>query len=277
MRMLENLDRRILYIALALAILIPLVIPISLPLDVGRDATTIYQIVETLKPGDKVLFPVEFGVDSIAEMIPLSQAVMKHLMRRPGVKIVTISFNSQGHIFADRILTATKTPDRTYGTDYVNLGFVAGGESALAQFLKDIRSVAKNDYTGQPIDSFPIMKDIKSVTDFQLVIGPLASGFVGEPHYTRQMVNYRQIPFAFGTATAAYSSYVQYVQSGQIKALLPGLRGAAEYEKLNNSPGRALSGMSSQSTGHLVIVVLIVLGNIAYVYNKQKPAADGNK
>ena len=46
--------------------------------------------------------------------------------------------------------------------------------------------------------------------------------------------------------------------------------GAAEYEKLVESPGIAIKGMAAQSFAHIVIVVFIIFGNIAYFLKQKK-------
>ena len=75
---------------------------------------------------------------------------------------------------------------------------------------------------------------------------------------------------------------IPYVESGQIRGILAGMPGAAEYEqmvfnhlnsleknKYMNSdievvPGKATSRMSAQSIAHVLMVVFIILGNISY-------------
>ncbi|MGC9317013.1 MAG: hypothetical protein ACP5KN_03125 [Armatimonadota bacterium] len=58
-----------------------------------------------------------------------------------------------------------------------------------------------------------------------------------------------------------------YLQSHQLVGLINGLKGAAEYELLlglegEDAPG--MLGMSAQSIAHLLIIVLVIVGNIAY-------------
>ena len=55
-----------------------------------------------------------------------------------------------------------------------------------------------------------------------------------------------------------------YLNAGQLEGLLGGLSGAAEYEKLIGVPGTATIGMDAQSIAHILIILLIALGNIAY-------------
>jgi hypothetical protein len=45
---------------------------------------------------------------------------------------------------------------------------------------------------------------------------------------------------------------------------MEGMRGAAEYESLLRKPGLASVGMGSISLAHVLIMVLIVIGNIGY-------------
>ena len=66
------------------------------------------------------------------------------------------------------------------------------------------------------------------------------------------------------------TTYDPYVASGQLDALVAGLRGAAEYEKLIDRKGGGNRGMLAQSTAHLYVVVLIIIGNVAYFRSRRK-------
>jgi len=61
-----------------------------------------------------------------------------------------------------------------------------------------------------------------------------------------------------------------YLNSGQLKGLVAGLKGAAEYETLLGKPAIATRGMPAQSAVHILIIVLIVIGNILYLVEKRK-------
>jgi hypothetical protein len=58
--------------------------------------------------------------------------------------------------------------------------------------------------------------------------------------------------------------------------MLGGLKGAAEYEKLNEDSGvrqerkRASIGMGSQSIAHILMIALIILGNIGYFITQRR-------
>ncbi|MCL2497073.1 MAG: hypothetical protein FWF06_00485, partial [Symbiobacteriaceae bacterium] len=58
-------------------------------------------------------------------------------------------------------------------------------------------------------------------------------------------------------------------QAGMLQGMIGGMSGAAAYEKLTGRLGAATQGLDSQGLGHLVIIVLIIIGNIAYFWLKR--------
>jgi hypothetical protein len=64
-----------------------------------------------------------------------------------------------------------------------------------------------------------------------------------------------------------------FYQSGQVSGFLGGLKGAAEYETLTGRPGAGVRGMGSQSAGHLLIVLCVIVGNIASLGGRRRPGA----
>jgi len=65
------------------------------------------------------------------------------------------------------------------------------------------------------------------------------------------------------------SDYYPYLQSRQIFGLIPGMKGAAEYEMLVERRGQGSRGMPYQMSTHLVILVFMVITNIAYVAQRR--------
>jgi hypothetical protein len=61
-----------------------------------------------------------------------------------------------------------------------------------------------------------------------------------------------------------------YVKNEQLKGILAGMPGAAEYEALIGIRGIATNGMAAQSYGHIVIVLFIILGNLAYFITQRR-------
>jgi len=69
-----------------------------------------------------------------------------------------------------------------------------------------------------------------------------------------------------------------YLQSGQLSGLLAGMKGGAEYEVLIQKAGYskaympAVAAMDSQSLAHVVILVLVIVGNLAFFVTRRRRA-----
>jgi len=73
-----------------------------------------------------------------------------------------------------------------------------------------------------------------------------------------------------GMTAAMVTTFDPYVDSGQMYCLVAGLRGAAEYERLINHKGGGTRGMLAQTTAHLYVILLVVLGNVIYFKSRRK-------
>ena len=85
---------------------------------------------------------------------------------------------------------------------------------------------------------------------------------------------YHERIIAGNTAIQAVLIY-PYYQTGQLSGFLGGLKGAAEYERLIQRDGAGVRGMDAQSMAHVLIVVLIILGNIGFAIQKRSARRGG--
>ena len=102
--------------------------------------------------------------------------------------------------------------------------------------------------------------------------------------------DYIMFDYKVGCTSIMVTDAIPYVESCQLKGILAGMPGAAEYEKMvydyltneltNNNEyinenasitkGKAFSRMSAQSVAHLVMVIFILLGNLSYYYQRKR-------
>jgi len=264
---LQNIDRRVIYCVLLISLVVPLIRPIAIPLPVHPTTRAIYEIIEELDPAtDVVLLSLDYDPAAIAELHPQAIAVVTHLANR-GIRWVGVTFVPDGPMMMERVAAFVEARGLEYGTDFATLGFMPGGEPAIRLFALDALSIPV-DMRGNKVADLPIMRGITSATDFALIFQ--ISGFQLYEAYIRQVVDPKNMPFVLGLVTVSVPLAMPFVDSGQIKGLLPGLRGAAEYEILIDAPGTAASMMDAQSMGHLVMVGFMLLGNIAYLLSKRK-------
>jgi len=64
--------------------------------------------------------------------------------------------------------------------------------------------------------------------------------------------------------------YYPFLDSGQMKGMLVGAKGAAEMEVLVDRPAKASVIMNVQSWAHVLIIALIVLGNLGYLFARSR-------
>lgn len=267
-----RIDSRIIYLIMLIGISIPLIKPIGLPLAVVNTTTQAYEEVEKLQPGDKVLMSFDYSPGGAAELDPVSNALLIHFLRRDA-KVIAVASVPEGTMYAQNNLQIYEDAGKVYGEDFVNLGYFAGGENAVAALSEDIRSVFRSDIHGTSLDQIPMMQEVKDANDLNMVVsvnvGP--GGAATADVWVRQIaVVYKDVPVILAVTAVMTSSNMPYLQSGQIKGLLGGLRPAAEYEVLLNEPGQGVAMMDAQSAAHITILVFILLGNIAYFANKSK-------
>jgi len=261
----QTIDPRILYILIVVVIILPLLSPLALPITVTSSTRNAYEkIDEYSPPGSVVVIAYEFIAGNWAEMGPIAVAMTQHLFSKPDIRIIMLAMGrDEGPILTEKTLEYVDKMGKVYGEDYVNLGFFAGAESAMASFASDIPGLVKTDYYGTPIEQIPVMSGLNDLNDVDLFLC-LWSGTPGWGEYLRQWQTPYEIAVIGGTIGINGPGAQPYVSSGQLKGLVVGLRGGGEYEKLIGKPGEATAGLDAVSTTHLLIVAFIILGNVGY-------------
>lgn len=260
----ENIDRRIIYVIVILCIALPIIRPLGLPIQINESTLTSYNFIESLPEGAVVLVGFETGAAGWPELGPQLNTFMQHLFDK-NAKILIVSGNVDGCMLAEQYtIPAMVKPGKVYGEDWVNLGYLAGGETGMAAFASDIRSVIPRDYFNTPLDEMLLMRDIRSADDFDLAIC-CSWGTPGLGDYLRQYYTNFGVPILIGAQVVSVPGTIPYYQSKQIVGYTSGLRGAGEYEILINRPGYAVASLDAASVYHLVVFLFILIGNLAYV------------
>jgi len=265
---LANVDRRILYILLALAVVLPLVIKPKTAIRVSDPVRGAFEAVDKLPAGSVVMVSIDFDPSSAPEVQPMLVAVLRHAFRKE-LKVVVIGQLALGLPLAEIALNQV-APEmgKTYGEDYVNLGYRPGYTAMMVGIGREIRDYFRTDYRGVPIDSFGFMRSVHTYRDVGLLVS-LAHGAIADAWIVYVGGRYNQ-PIVVGCTGVNAPNLYQYLLSGQIKGLIGGLQGAAEYETLIEQPGSATLGMPAQSSAHGLIILLLIVGNVGYLLAKRK-------
>lgn len=276
---LQYIDRRWLYLALAVSCALPFVVRVQLPVYVSPETRKLYEAIDQC-PNDKVvLVDSAWDAGSLGENWGQVEVVFEHLFRKR-IKFVVISLDitPQGPKFADKViskLVEEKFPDRKYGTDWVNLGYTKGEWQAIQQIAKDIRKQFKIDSRGYSLDDaqrLPLMQQVRNIDDIYMVYSVTYSPTENWIPFIHAVYG---TPVGFGCAGIQSTTYYRYVLAGQLVGMLVGVRGAAEYDAiLHPEAGDRVSLASKlivpQSFGHTVIIAAVIIGNIGYLASRRR-------
>ncbi len=289
---LGNLDRRIIFLLIGLAVLIPLVKPnwVALPIKIDKNTEKVYQSISNLKENDKVLVSFAYGASTKPEVHPMAIALLNHLFSK-GIKVYIVSLWPESPIMAQQAISTVKSSELFNiedGIDYVMFDYKVGAFVVIKGIADNFRELYKQDYNGNAIEDLQIMEGIYSVEDFDFVFD-FSAGVPGNAEWVQYACDPKNVPLSSGCTSIMVTDAIPYVESGQLQGILAGMPGAAEYEKLvyeymseeqlNNNKyinnveiekGKAFARMSAQSVAHLLMVIFIIVGNIAYYYSRKE-------
>jgi len=283
--LLGSLDRRIIFLIVGLSVLIPLLKPewVSLPIRPRPESQIVFNEINKLNEGDKILLSFDYGPSTKPEIHPMSIAILKHLFAK-NIQVYGFALWPDGNFMSTEAFSEVSHDyGKEYGIDYVNLGYKPGAEAVVKGIAADIRALYTVDLKGTPINDIPMMKDVVNVENFDFVFS-LSAGFPGSTEWVQYACDPKNIPLSTGVTSIQVTDILPYVENGQIRGILAGMPGAAEYEslvevelkemELSIKPGKASSMMAAQSIAHVIIVLFIIFGNITYYITRKNKGED---
>ncbi len=258
-----TVERRWVYLMVAVAVIFPLIVPAHFPVQISPEARQLYNAVEALPDSCNVLLTFDYYPSTLAETEPMSVAALHHLFRK-NCKIVTVTtIPLGGPSIAERVTRKMAAIyGKTYGVDYVNLGYKYNYTAVLKGMGTSIESIYPTDNSGTPLSKLPLMQHVKSYKDLKFIF-VVSDNIIVD--YWISIVNAEyEIPVGCGATAVMAPKLYSYIGSGQLTGLLGGMKGAAEYEQLVKHPDMAVKGMGIQSLVHLLIIGLVVVGNLGY-------------
>jgi hypothetical protein len=273
-----HLDRRVIFVMIGLSVVIPLVLKLVFPVYPSKIVRDIFDKIESLPPGSRVLLSLDYGPATAPENQPMASAIARHVLER-GCKLYVMALwptgPGQANLLIDDVLRRD-FPKKVEGKDWVHLGYKAGNQGLINAILLDMKAMYTTDANGQAIDSIPMMRDVRNLTDFDLIYG-VGSGFPGVKEWVQFAGDRGNIPIAGGvTAVEAPLLYPYYPQ--QLLGLMGGLQGAAEYEaalvrkypRFRGAGETAVRLMGPQAVAHTVIILFIIVGNISFFVERRR-------
>lgn len=266
-RKLLAIDRRIIFLLVSIGVVLPLLHPLNLPVTVTPRVQAAYDAIDALPPGSKVLISMDYEPDIMAELLPMSIAVLRHCFRKH-VQVIAMTLYPAGTGLGERALNlASKAEGATRNKDYAWLGYKSGFQVVMIGIGENLRGIYPVDFYGTPLDSIPVLRGVNSYKQIALMVN--LSGSSATDYWIQFAQGRFHEPLVVGCTAVMATDYYPYLSSKQILGLIGGMKGAAEYERLIDVVGDARRGMDAQSLVHLIVVGLVITGNAALFWSRR--------
>lgn len=276
---LKTLDRRWVFLLMFLAVATPILLKVTFPEKPSAMVMDVFQAIEDLPEGSKVLMAWDFDPASRGELEPMASAFTRHCAEKKLKMYYMALWPLAVPMIQDSIrILQREYPHLEYGKDYMNLGYKPGNEGVIKVVITNIRKLYTTDHYGTGVETIPMMNGVSSVQAMDLIVNVSA----GDPG-TKQWVQYVATPFnkrMVAGATGVQAPQLYPYIPAQLIGILGAIKAAAEYEQavIDGYPHLAriatakegLRRMGPQLVGHVLIVLLVILANVIYFIGRRR-------
>jgi hypothetical protein len=279
---LKNLDKRWVFLMMLAAVLIPVLFELRFPEDPSPMVRNVFQAIEDLPEGSKILMAIDYDPGTLAELDPMAAGFTRQCAEKKH-KLIFITLLPQGGMMIQRNINILNReyPEYEYGRDYVNLGYRPGNDGVVKVIVSDLQELFGNDVQGTALDDIPLTKTMKNIQNVDLIVS-----VSGADPGTKQWVLFASTPYEIKTVagvTGVQAPPLYAYIPNQMVGLLGAIKGAAEYEEVllehypefrkNKSTQEGLRRMGPQLVAHLLMIGLIVIANVIYFVGRSRGKA----
>jgi len=236
----------------------------ALPSQYSSDFQGALNITQVIPESGPVLVAMDYEPARVGEMESAAAPMLDQMILLRHPYLTFIASNETGSMLAERLITGPLA-EHGYqrGIQYLNLGYLPGGQMGIRAFAQNPRVTSPMDinfssaWTGTPLES------VASLSNFAAII-LITDDAESARIWIEQTQSIRGIvPFVVVSSAQAAPMIRPYFDSRQISGQVAGLYGGAIFEQYNNGrPGTAASYWDSYSLGMLLAMVLIFGGGL---------------
>ena len=224
-----------------------------------------------MKPNALTLIVMDYSGGARAELDPQVRNTLVQLLQRQQ-RAMAISTMPEGQQIVQELYDGVQPifhNSSRYGDYFLNLGYKASGEAAIRSLMQNSKELfakdaIKNKELSKEWENFQTVKSLNDVTTLIL----FSDNAKRARQWVEQVAHPSGKPLLVGVTAEAAPELAPYRESKDIKVMLTGLRGAADYEYwLNNplgtSPATASGMLDAISYVSLLLVGVMVAGYLA--------------
>lgn len=288
-RKLLNMDRRWIFLLMAVAVMIPVVSKMRFPELPSALVQAVFDKIEKLPPGSRILMAFDYDPGSAPELQPMATAWTWHAAKR-GHKLYYLALWPVGPQMIDDTISAvihTDFPNLVYGVDYVNLGYKAGNEGVIKVVVSNLKELYNTDHAGRSLNDIPMTRDLVNIRQMDLILS-VSAGYPGTKEWVQYAATPLNIPIAGGCTGVQAPLLYPYIPQ-QMFGILGAIKGAAEYEAAivskypeyaKDAEGKprerftlGIQRMGPQLIAHCLILALIIFGNVLLALQRRSRGA----
>ena len=264
----RNLDDKIIFSILIIALLIPYVQPLGLPIPVGSDIIAYWDFIQNVEEGSVVAVELASDPSTIPQLRSAHQITLLELFKK-NCKLVFFQMRDDAPPLHEEMMEWVKsmlpTSDQpVYGEDYVNFGYLVDAESTVAALAGGIKSLVATDAYGNDLNSLSVLDDIENGGDFDFVLWNDGSRGI----YTYMLRQWQEVygtPLVVVAVAINKPGVMPFLQSGQVTVASFGIEGSAQIEFISGNIGNAIKSTEPGSLAGLAISLLLIISNLGYL------------
>ncbi len=276
-----DLDRRWIFLVISILVVVLYALGLASKMPINQYVQSYYDTIESLEEGSIVMLSADFDPASAAELLPMYQATIHHLLKR-NIRVVNVSTWPAAPPYTRKEFEVTAPVyGKVYGIDWVELGFKPGDDVAMGQIGQSVTSAyIEDDRDGTPLSELPLLEDVSDSFQGISLLITMSAGYPGILEWIAQAGGRYQIPILAGTTAVQTPDLFAYYPS-QLNGFLGAATGATMYLQLVGATVPELAETTStnqkrmliQTWAHLLIIGLIFYGNLLYFLGRREATA----
>jgi hypothetical protein len=272
-RTMKPIVQWIVSLVMVVAVTVPMVIRGSIfpsPRWVPHDLETLRSLVETFDSSRPTLVVADYDPGYSAELEAVGSSLLDHLLRR-GMPVVTLSTRAPGPALAQRLIDHISVwQDVQAGRDYLHLGYLAGGPTAIQLFASNPRReglrgfMLPEDRDWESPWQSPILAEVQQFPDFGAVVVITAGTETARTWAEQAAPLAGDTPFIMVLSAGAEPLVRPYYagSDAHVDAILTGLPSAKANELLNGHEGDASLLWDSFGIGGWLATCFLIVGGV---------------